>query len=273
MTRLSHWAGMLTAAGLGMVLGSTTTPAVAGRPQKPNGGFVAGTPEGHPGLGRGDSSGRGAGPRATNPLPRNSGPPNRSTVRSNTPTPRLGGGVSRNTSPANPSRWKAPSGGLLGSKGVAPSNSKRRRSSDKPWGLGGDPPQLGKGNFPGRAGGNHRRDVAQAESSILQALKSRELARQKFEHGGGFDRDLNDFRRHDREIKAWQRRRLQSALAGADSQAAKDKEQANFQATYGLEQSKYQGMQNSSWPIGEAAASSWLTDPNWQPTETKTAGD
>jgi hypothetical protein len=112
-------------------------------------------------------------------------------------------------------------------------------------------------------GGDKRRPTRPART-LAELVELRELARTKYEHGGGYDRDLRDYNDLQREIVRLQDRQMQLLReSSADSQTLRQAER-NYRATRGLNARRYRGTRDTSWPVGERRVSRWLGDPSYR---------
>ena len=78
------------------------------------------------------------------------------------------------------------------------------------WGLGGErwrPMNPGNDGINGAAGLG-KRNIARIETRLRELYQQRQMARTKYEHGGGYPRDLNDYRVLDRRIRELENMRL-----------------------------------------------------------------
>jgi hypothetical protein len=218
-------------------------------------GFVAGTPEPSITLDRQDRS-DGSAPAARGPAPTFRPPAAQGVPRGNTnypgalrTGPRGANTLGRNT-PLNQrvlrggKRERSPiltqdrnGGGGIGRRtpgGLGGALGKKRN-----WALGGD---KWRPSRPGR--------------TLAELLEQRELARTKYEHGGGYDRDLRDYNDAQQQILNLQDQQLQTLRANGASPRTLRQAQNNR----GLNAQRYRGVRDTRWPVGERATSRWLNN-------------
>jgi len=91
-------------------------------------------------------------------------------------------------------------------KTTTPNWGSNVRRPNPNWTLGGErwrPINPRNDGINGAAGLN-RRNLARIEDRLRELYQQRQVARIKYEHGGGYDRDLNDYRALDRRIRELQ---------------------------------------------------------------------
>jgi hypothetical protein len=214
-------------------------------------GFVGGTPEGSISLGGGDSDGRPASPTVRQPTPTYR-PPARTVqppVRPNYP---------------GPLRKGPPNGGYVGGTRESSPILDRRDLGGGATG-GYNPPQRSTWSTqPIPDPFNAQRAINRIDAGIAESLQRRELARQRYQYGGGYARDLNAFRREQARIQALQQARIGVLRSYSANPQALRRAEANARATYGLNAGRYRGALDTRRPIGERATSRWLNNPNYR---------
>jgi hypothetical protein len=154
-------------------------------------------------------------------------------------------------------------GGGFGTRttpGWGNSNVRKNRN----WTLGGEPwrPIQPGANPAAGAAGNPRRAVNLIDARLAQLLEQRELARTKYEHGGGYSRDLRDFNDLQREIVKLQDQRMGIVRANTANAQTLRQAENNYRATRGLNAQRYRGVRDTSWPVGERPTRRWLNQAN-----------
>jgi hypothetical protein len=110
---------------------------------------------------------------------------------------------------------------------------------------------------------NPRRAIDRIDDELIKVLEQRELARERYENGGGFDHDLDAYRDSNDKIKALQDKRIDILRQYAKNPQALDRAEQNYQATRGLRDPRYRGVLDSRRPT-ESQRSDWLNDPSFR---------
>jgi len=156
-------------------------------------------------------------------------------------------------------------GGAFGSRTTRGRSDSRVRKN-RNWALGGEPwrpIQMGA-NPAARAGGDPRRAINLIDNRLAELLAQRELARNKYQYGGGYGRDLRDFNDLEREIVKLQDQRMGILRANTSNRQALRQAERNYRATRGLTANRYRGIRDTRWPVGEQRTSRWLNDPDYR---------
>jgi hypothetical protein len=110
---------------------------------------------------------------------------------------------------------------------------------------------------------NPRRAIDRIDDELVKALEQRELARERYEYGGGYDHDLDAYRDYNDKIKALQDQRIDLLRQYAKNPQGLKRAEQDYQATRGLRDPRYRGILDSRRPT-EAQRSDWLNDPNFR---------